>query len=138
MGAAAAAVLLMAGKQNPSAAVNPAKVQRFAEAIARAEGWNVSGSRPRRNHNPGNVKVSAIPSVGKDADGHLIFGSDEDGWAALRRQVELIITGRSRYSLDNTIAELAKGYAEWSGNWARNVSSALGVTEGTTLRAVLT
>jgi len=131
---AAAAVLLLAKRVAP-ALVNP-KVQAFAEAIAYAEGFR-PGTVPWRNNNPGDLKVSAVPSVGKDSQGHLIFASPEDGWRALRRQLQLIVDGQSRFTLEMTIAEMGARYAEWSGSWSHNVASRLGVTEGTTLRAVL-
>lgn len=133
-GAAVLLFLLMKGKAGDSV-----KVQRFAEAIAFAEGFYGSGNPiPRRNNNPGDLKASDVPHVGKDAAGHLIFATEADGWRALRLQIEKIISGASRYSLEMTIATLAGGYAEGSANWARNVSSKLGVSEGTTLREVLT
>jgi len=51
----------------------------------------------------------------------------------------LIVTGRSAsFSLDMTIATMGATYAEWSGNWSRNVAAKLGVPESTTLREVLT
>lgn len=142
IGGAAAALLLMAkGKPAAAGLVVDAKVQRLSEAIAYAEGFYTAGSVPQRNNNPGDLKISSVPNVGADKAGHLIFKTPEDGWLALRRQIELIAQGRSGVytkGLDTTIAEMAAKYAEWSGNWARNVSSRLGVSEGTTLRAVLT
>jgi hypothetical protein len=141
IGGAAAALLLMAKGKAAGVAVglNAAKIERFAQAIAYAEGFNVAGSVPQRNHNPGDLKISSVPNVGRDRDGHLIFATDADGWLALRRQVEYIVSGQSSvYTLEMTIAQMAAKYAEWSGNWARNVAARLNVTEGTTLRAVLT
>lgn len=146
VGGAAAAVLLMArtaGSSSPAAAgaVVAAKVQRLAEAIAWAEGFYTAGSVPQRNNNPGDLKISSVASVGADKSGHLIFKTAEDGWRALRLQLELIAAGRSSVytkGLNTTISEMASHYAEWSGNWSHNVAARLGVTEGTTLRAVLT
>lgn len=136
VGGAAALVFAMKGKAGDGY-VSVEKVQRFAEAIAYAEGYR-PGTLPYKNNNPGDLKASDVANVGKDAAGHLIFATPEDGWRALRLQVEKIILGRSRYTLDMTIAELAAGYAQWAGNWSSNVAAKLGVTETTTLRAVLT
>lgn len=136
-GVAAAALLLMAKKAGGAPSVNADRVQRFAEAIAYAEGYR-PGTLPYRNNNPGDLKVSAVPSVGKDAQGHLIFATPEDGWRALRRQIEIIIEGRSSvYTLDMTIKAMGEKYAEWASNWSSNVAGKLGVSESVSLRSVL-
>lgn len=136
-GSAVAALLLMKGKAAGGVTFNAAKIQRFAEAIAYAEGFR-PGALPWKNNNPGDIKVSSVPSVGHDAQGHLIFETPEDGWRALRLQLEMIVSGRSKvYTLDMTIKQMGAKYAEWGGNWSRNVASKLGVSEDTALRAVL-
>lgn len=114
------------------------QLRRFAAAIARAEGFGQPGAIPTRNHNPGDLKSSSVASIGADAQGHLMFSSDTDGWEALYRQLHLIVTGRSRvYTLNMTIADMARRYAGWSDNWAANVASYLGVPTSTPLREVL-
>lgn len=113
-------------------------VTRFANAIARAEGYGIAGAIPTRLNNPGNLKASSVPSIGADANGHLHFATIEDGWRALYRQIQLIIDGKSRvYTLDMTIADMARKYAGWSDNWMRNVATALNVSTTTKLRDVL-
>ena len=118
-----------------------AKVKRFAEAIAVAEGFYVAGDKPnlpQRSRNPGNLKVSSVPSVGRDPGGHLEFATDADGWRALHRQLQIIIDGRSRYyNLDMTIEAMAKSYAGWWSNWSQNVARVLDVPTTTPLRNLL-
>ena len=116
------------------------QVQRFAQAIAWAEGYYSRNAQviPRKNHNPGDLKLSSVPNVGSDAQGHLIFATDGDGWEALHRQVQLIVDGRSLvYNLNMTIAEMGAKYAEGSANWTANVCKQLRVPADTVLREVL-
>ena len=100
-----------------------------------------TGNRPQRNNNPGNVKSSGVTSqfAAKRADGrpltdeqgHLVFASAEDGWNALKAELNAKISGRSQYVKANpTLAQLGKVYAE-DGNWARGVSRVLGVPTNT-------
>jgi hypothetical protein len=71
-------------------------------------------------------------------NGHTIFATPEEGWRALYRQLQLIIDGKSNvYRLDMTIAEMSSKYAEWSVNWAKNVSARLGVPVSTPIRDLL-
>jgi hypothetical protein len=116
-----------------------AKIRAFAEAIAYAEGYYAPGNPiPRRLNNPGDLKISSVPNIGKDASGHLHFATAEDGWLALYRQLQLIINGRSSvYTLDMTIAQMGARYAEANDNWVTNVTRRLGVTPQTRLRDVL-
>ena len=116
-----------------------AAIVRFAQAIAFAEGFGIPGTVPTRLHNPGDLKASSVPSVGADAQGHLRFASDADGWLALYRQLALIVAGRSRvYTLEMTIAQMGTRYAGDSANWTANVARALAVPPTTTLREMLT
>lgn len=126
-------------------------IRSFADAVAFAEGFYASASTiPRRLNNPGDLKISSVPSMGADAQGHLRFATLEMGWEALHRQLYLIVSGRSNVynglaadlglesALDLTIAQMATKYAEGSANWARNVADRLGVPVSTALRVVLT
>lgn len=109
------------------------KIKAIAEAIAKAEGWyHPSGTAlPQRLNNPGNLK---------DASGKLrTFDTPQDGWNALYRQVNLMVSGLSRvYNPDMTIEQVAYLY---TGNdnpnaWANIVSQQLGVDPSTTLRNI--
>ncbi len=64
----------------------PAKT-RLAQLIARQEGFNVPGSRPARDHNPGDLEHA--PHV-QSWDGAIgIEPSDDLGWQDLERQLQL-------------------------------------------------
>lgn len=115
----------------------PQAIQTFANGIARAEGFYVSGSVPQRANNPGDLKVPGLPTL--PGTSITQFDSVGAGWAALYRQLWLIVTGESSYyNLDMTISDMA---ATWTtsapSGWAANVGSALGVDVSTPLYQVL-
>lgn len=119
-------------------------IQLFAEGIAFAEGFYVSGSRASRNHNPGNITLD-ITGTGIGKDGmFVIYANDADGWDALRRQVELILTDTSSiYTSQMTLREIGRKYASTSSAeeqvyWALNVASKLGIDIDTPVSVLLT
>lgn len=63
-------------------------VNDIAESIARMEGFYNPGTLAVRNNNPGNLR-----SWGKNpvVNGYAQFATSEAGWAALKRQVQLLI-----------------------------------------------
>ncbi len=107
------------------------RIEDIAQAIAKAEGFYVEGSLPQRRNNPGSLKLSGDSLTG--------FPSVEDGWNALRKQIRIILDGRSSfYKSDMTIEQIA---LIWTGNdnpeaWARIVSGELGVAGQTPLISV--
>lgn len=117
-------------------------IDSFANAIAQAEGFggnlpDGSPNSPTRNHNPGDLKPPAghEGEYTTDSKGHIIFGSDEEGYAALKHQLDIIFTGQSKnYNSDMTIDEMAKKYSGDSQIWAKNVSHALGVSSNAVLK----
>lgn len=115
-------------------AIFEANVQRFAEAIAKAEGFGKPGAIPTLRNNPGNLKMP------KDGGQITTFATAEEGWEALRKQIRLIASGDSRfYNLNMTLVEMAQ---IWTGeaafrNWSRNVSISLGMPESATIGQVL-
>jgi hypothetical protein len=115
------------------------KVERFAKAIAHAEGFGVKGAIPTRYHNPGNLRVlpNGVKFPGQVGQGKLyyvIFKNDSAGWAALRHQIEKALSGESRfYNLHTTFRQLAKTYAEVYKPWLKNVTRELGVEPDDTL-----
>jgi len=115
----------------------PEPIKRFAVAIAKQEGFYVSGSVPQRANNPGDLK---LPNT-RTLPGTSItwFDSADLGWNALYRQLMLIVTGRSTYyNLDMTIDEMARVWTTTEqGPWSLNVASALGVSGSTPLWQVL-
>ena len=103
----------------------------FANAIGLAEGFFVSGSRPQRNNNPGDL-ISGVPPASNyttNSDGtYAIFDNVSDGWQALEDQLDAIRRGSSNYySTTMTFNQMAQSYSPsgWQA-WAKNVSSALG------------
>lgn len=109
------------------------RVKRIAQAIARAEGfYHPSGTtKPQRLNNPGSIFGS---------NGQMIhFETVAEGWDALYRQVERMLTGNSRYySPEMTIVQIAQIYTGEPHymNWANNVANALGVSPNTPLKDV--
>ena len=120
-----------------------AAIQLFSEGIALAEGFYVVGSRAARNHNPGNLTLD-ITNTGVDMDGmFVVYANDNDGWEALYRQVELILTDTSNiYTSQMTLRQIGQKYASTSTpteqlNWAVNVASKLGIDIDTSVSTLL-
>lgn len=109
--------------------MNDAVISKIADAIAFAEGYFVSGSRPRRNNNPGDLERD-LTGKGAGWDGpYVIYASAEDGREALEHQVRLMFAGSHVYKPSMTIAEVARHYTATEREiWARNVAAHLGVT----------
>lgn len=153
------AVVLLIGKQNAQAEdapfldlsggleqlpvvgsyfVNMDGVFAIARAIAFAEGFYSPGSRPGRNHNPGDLTLDIggndIHPVAFDGP-YGIYQSDADGFADLQQQILLWLTGKSKVAgPSDTIAMLSRKYtATEQDSWAKNVSSYLGVSVDTPL-----
>jgi hypothetical protein len=113
--------------------------QAFAEAIARAEGFYVAGSRPQRNNNPGDLM----------ANGQFIaYSTVSDGWAALLNQVSMMFSGGpgTIYDPSMTIGQVAQYYVDGpnatgmspgASAWAANVANYLGVSTSTTLNNLM-
>ena len=109
----------------------------LAQAIATAEGYGVPNAIPTVRNNPGDLKLNGLTIT--------TFKTPAEGWEALHRQLDLIVSGGSaHYTLDMTIAEMA---ATWTTTeqtaWAANVVATLRaagwtVTIMTSLREVLT
>lgn len=108
-------------------------IDALMQAIATAEGsleahpdWN----------NPGDLtRDFGFNSLGpQNSDGVLAFATLNDGWGALRAQLELIASGGSRvYSTSDTILSMGHKWAGISQGtaWASNVAAALGVDPST-------
>lgn len=108
----------------------PAAVQKIALAIASAEGFYKSGSRPQRNHNPGDMTRDLVGrAVGTDGP-FQVYATDADGWADLYRQIELWLSGESNNAdSSSTIEDLSGFYTTTEKtSWAVNVANALNVS----------
>jgi hypothetical protein len=121
------------------------KIRKFADAIARAEGFYVAGSIPARSNNPGDLKSPTWTYPGELegqslGEGIATFRSSNDGWNALYNQLALIVNGESSvYSLDDTIASMG---SKWAGagegsTWAANVAAYVGAPASSKLYEVL-
>jgi hypothetical protein len=107
------------------------KVEELACAMARTEGWMVSGSLPNRLHNPGDIRSrlkNAYPGQIGLYHGYVIFRNDRAGWRVLEDQIIAIVTGESkRYVQGMTFAQIAKVYAA-SPQWPKTFCKILHIS----------
>jgi hypothetical protein len=118
------------------------RVTLLAEAIATSEGYYASGvydghSLPYFLNNPGLLKATPIvwgdPPTWSDT-GLLVFDTPDIGWAALRHQVCLMLTGTSRfYAPNDSLQAVGIKYAAGDPNWGVNVASYLRLSPAITL-----
>src|SRR4029079_13986317 len=88
-----------------------AQIFRLSRAIARAEGFFKDGSRPARNHNPGDLTVDTIKKAIRKDGPYVVYRSDADGWEALEQQCRLMLSGKSKYYKPTmTIEEVGRIY----------------------------
>jgi hypothetical protein len=93
------------------------RVLNIAHAIAHAEGFLVSGSKPQRYNNPCSIS---------DSNGLIFYDSLNDGWRAACHQIDLIVTGRSGvYRAEMPIIQIAGIYTLGRTD-AENVPSVIG------------
>ena len=119
------------------------RVAKLSQAIAKAEGYGPRNAKPTRLNNPGDIRaprrVSYPGQKRIEGQGYVVFKTPAQGWAALQANIVRIIQGNSKhYTLDTTINQLARRYATNWRPWAKNVSTALGVSGSTTLGDYLT
>lgn len=111
---------------------------RIAQAIAHAEGFYVSGSRPARNHNPGDMTADLIGrATGRDS-AFVVYANDQDGWENLYAQVNAWLNGVSRHAgPDSSIADIASFYTTTDQQaWANTVATRLGVSVDQSIGAI--
>ena len=118
----------------------PDFIQIWASAIAQFEGFNSAGSRPARNHNPGDLKFAGqAGAVGQDSAGFAIFPDDGTGFQALYNQLNKYVADFPGYSLLQIMAHYLgqpTPTSDSQGNaftYAAFVAGQLGVDTGTTL-----
>lgn len=114
-------------------------VIRLSQAIANAEGFNVSGSLPATNNNPGNLTLDVNgTAVGTDSHGFMQYATPQDGWNALYYQVNLILSNASSlYNNAMTLAQIGNIYSPGTGSvWASNVASYLGTSTATPVNQI--
>lgn len=116
------------------------KLDAFAQAVAKAEGFGVKHTVPTRYHNPGDIRtfkpgVRYPGQIGVNRQHYVIFKDDAAGFAALKNILRRMALGQSKYyGQDMTINNVAKVYATGWRRWAKNVAHNLGVPPTTTLR----
>lgn len=129
---------------------NMSKIQIWAKAIQKEEGWK-QGSRSFKNQNPGNVKKSAYTvtlgsavnevigkAVATDKDGFLVFDSYESGFKALCQFLEAAAKNLLKPYHDKTLKEFTKIYAQPpNDNYCNNVAKALNVSVETPIKNLL-
>jgi len=124
--------------------LSAAFVSAWAGAIATFEGFYSAGSRPARNHNPGDLKFAGQNgAIGQDAGGFAIFPDDPTGWTALDNQLQLYVNEFPGYSLYQIMEHYlgqnitaSGGETTSQGNsttYAASVAAALGVDPSTSL-----
>ena len=130
------------------AGIAPDHVDQIAAAIAVAEGYYARGehdgrSLPYRLNNPGALKKPALGAAELPTwqdTGLVIFPTPDMGWAALRHQVRLMLTGGSRiYDPSDTLTDVARKYTggDQSHGWSWSVARSLGVGPDATLADLL-
>ena len=117
-------------------------ISAVAEAIARAEGYYARGMHDGRSllfrlNNPGGLKKPALNAEALptwEDTGLVYFPTPDMGWAALRHQVRLMLTGRSRiYDPADSLVHVGEKYADGDSNWGSNVAGHLGVSPAVSL-----
>lgn len=89
-------------------------VNEIAESIARMEGFYTPGTLARINNNPGNLRTWGSLPI---RNGFAVFPTEEAGWNALRRQVQLLIDrGLNLYEFFGGKPGVYPGYAPAADN----------------------
>jgi hypothetical protein len=102
----------------------PQYVTDLANAVATAEGFYVSGSKPQRQNNPGDITSGGVIQT---------FSTIQDGWTALYNQIAMMFNNTSGiYNSSMSLSQIGLTYA-LDPNWGNNVASVLGVSPSTTL-----
>lgn len=118
------ALVVVAGRESVTTGA-PDRVMRIAKAIARAEGYGVSGAIPTLRNNPGNLRDTSLPG-----QPIATYQTVTDGWNALYRQVTRMLAGSSLYPKGWTLIQVAARYTGETRymDWANNVARFLGVS----------
>ena len=118
------------------------RIDEIAYAIAVAEGYFAEGIHDGRTlpyllNNPGALKKPTLGAADlptwKDT-GLVWFPNETMGWAALRHQVRLMLTGTSAiYEQSDSLLSVGGKYANGDMNWGVNVATELNVPPARTL-----
>lgn len=106
---------------------------KLARAIAQQEGFFVKGTKPQRDHNPGDLKHG--PRI-TGWDGEIgIEPSDDAGWSDLERQIQL--DAERGLTLAQFIGKFAPPCENDTNVYLRNVSRELNAAPDTPLKDLL-
>ena len=119
-------------------ATNPIAIS-LAYAIALANGYNVTGSTPNNNNNPGNLHNGSA-GFGVDSQGNTIYATSDLGNFALQTSAAHALNGDNNtfsYNPNKTpLSAIASVFAPGNVNWINSVASSLGVKPNTMLGAI--
>lgn len=110
-------------------AAAPAGTDELEGLIAEEEGFDVPGSLPDRNNNPGDLRHSPHSAHPGDPDAVGVIDSVADGWADLQRQLELYAA--RGLTLAQAIAEFAPPIENNTQRYLDFVCQGLGVPSAT-------
>lgn len=105
-------------------------IDNLAQSIATMEGFFKPNTIAQRNNNPGNLRTWGANPV---KNGYAVFNSPEEGWAALRKQVQLNVNrGLTLEEFFGGKPGVYSGYAPSAdsndpANYARFVSGRAGI-----------
>jgi hypothetical protein len=110
--------------------------RKLAALIAQEEGYDVPGSLPNRDNNPGDLRHSPHSFHSPDApDAIGQIDTPQDGWDDLQRQLELY--AQRGLTLQQAIYEFAPPVENNSAAYLKFVCDGLGCTPDTTVTAAL-
>jgi hypothetical protein len=105
-------------------------INSMAQAIATMEGFFKPNTIAQRNNNPGNLRSWGSNPI---RNGYAVFATPEEGWAALRKQIQLNINrGLTLSEFFGGKAGVYAGYAPSADsndpvNYARFVAGRVGI-----------
>ncbi len=91
------------------------------EAIAKQEGFYVPGSRPDRNHNPGDIEAGkfALAHGAIGSDGHFaIFPDDQTGFEAMQA---LLASAYRGLTIEQALDKWAPSTENWTNVYVAHV-----------------
>ena len=109
-----------------------ATTQDLMNLISRMEGFGIGGSVATRNNNPGNLRYAGqAGAVSTDASGFAVFGTPDEGWSALKRQIEL--DANRQLSIREFINKYAPPSENNTSNYLSFITDGLGLSADTNL-----
>lgn len=110
-------------------------MSKLAQLIAQEEGYNVPGSLPNRDNNPGDLRHSPHSFHAADPDAIGQIDTASDGWADLERQLRLY--AQRGLNLQQAIYEFAPPSENDSQAYLDFICQGLGVPSTTSVAEAL-